>query len=356
MTGGPTRGHGPDKWRPSLAMVIGGVLAVVLFLPLAGMAVVVAATRPSDVLLDAVWNNLGTVSLAGLAVIAATAVVGFLFWRLVSRPVADLVIRAEQIAASGAAAEHGPKRYGTRELASLAASFGEMVRRLDERSDYIASYTAHVSHELKSPLTAIAGAAEILREGGNDVDEATRARFLGNIERDVARLSDLVARMRDLARAEVARPAGRSRIEQIAPALRTRFPDTSFEFTGEVSLPLPGEDAILVLSHLAANAIEHGAGKIAITVSRKDGRAVVTVANDGEPVSPGNRTRIFEPFFTTRRESGGTGMGLAILRRLLDARGGAIELASDDDTAPGFAVAFRIQIRDEADELRRNPG
>ena len=56
----------------------------------------------------------------------------------------------------------------------------------------------------------------------------------------------------------------------------------------------------------------------------------ITVADDGEGVSPNNRAQIFDSFFTTRRDSGGTGMGLAIVRAMLDAHGGAIRLLESE--------------------------
>jgi len=71
----------------------------------------------------------------------------------------------------------------------------------------------------------------------------------------------------------------------------------------------------------------------AIAAQREDGVLRVTVADNGEGISPGNRDRVFEPFFTTRREVGGTGMGLQIVRSLLTAHGGTIQLVPSDGGA-----------------------
>lgn len=331
-----------------MAMVIGLVLLSVLTLPLAGMAAVVIATRPTDVLLQSLARNVVPVVLAGLLVAGATTLLGFLLWRLVSRPVRELAAWSEQVARSDAARPDG-MRYGTSELARLGASIDAMVRRLEERSAYISTYTAHVSHELKSPLTAIAGAAEIMRDSGDEMEASERARFLANIERDALRLSSLVARMRELARVETGRTPGRSTLAALVPRLQERYPGIAFQAAGEtVDLPLPQDDAFLVLSHLADNAAAHGARSVRLTASRTPHRTVVTVENDGEPVSAGNDTRLFEPFFTTRRDTGGTGMGLAIVRALLGTRSGEIVF---DREGPGdrpgrFAVGFRITLPD----------
>ncbi len=336
-----------DKWRPSLGFVIGGVLTVVLTLPMLGMAVVVLVTRPPEMLLASLRNNISLVVVASLVVMIATAVVGFLFWRLFSRPVQDLLEWTEQVASGRTVRPVDATSFGTVELAGLAASFSEMVRRLNKRSDYIATYTAHVSHELKSPLTAIAGAAEVMREAGGEMDLATQDRFLSNIERDALRLSALVTKMRELARVEIARSAGSSFLDDILPELRKRFPAMQIIQEGAPpALPISADDALLVFSHIADNAAAHGARTVTVKIVGGPDDTIVTVRNDGEPISAGNRTRIFEPFFTTRREAGGTGMGLAIIRTLLATHRGTIDLVDwqPPTSRAESEVCFRISI------------
>jgi signal transduction histidine kinase len=329
-----------DKWRPSLAMVIGGVLSIVLTLPLAGMAAVVALSRSPESLLESLANNIGRILSAGLVIVAVTALVGYLFWRLVSRPIRELVDWTESVASRPEQPSIQAEHHGTRELARLAASFGDMVARLRDRSDYIATFTAHVSHELKSPLTSIAGAAELMRDAGDEMDARAREQFLRNIETDTVRLSALVARMRDLARAEAVFAGGSSRLPDILPRLRERFPALAIEMSGDAGkLPMASEDVLVVLSHLADNAVAHGALHLAIRTDVADGEYLIEVSNDGDPISAGNRAGLFEPFYTTRRESGGTGMGLAIVRAMLKAYGGDIAL---DAARPD--VTFRVVL------------
>jgi len=336
-----TVASGPrEKWRPTLAMLIGAVLTIVLTLPLAGMATVVALSRSPDALIESVSNNIGRILIASLVIAVATAVTGFLFWRLVTRPVQDLVRWTEAVAFRSSAPVDHRAQYGTRELARLADSFADMVVRLRERSDYISTFTAHVAHELKSPLTAIAGAAEVIRDGGDEMDADARARFLDNIETDAVRLSALVTRMRDLARAENALPGGPSRMPEIISRLQERFPSlTIIAEAGVPVLPMPADDVLLVLSHLADNALAHGAGRVTIEAVARQDQTILVVANDGDPVSAYNRDRIFEPFYTTRRESGGTGMGLTIVRAMLKAHGGDISLDGNENRA-GFRISL----------------
>ena len=87
------------------------------------------------------------------------------------------------------------------------------------------------------------------------------------------------------------------------------------------------------------NAREHHATTVSISAERRENVLHVRVIDNGEGVSPGNRDRIFEPFFTTRRESGGTGMGLQIVRSMLTAHGGTIALLPSEAGA-----AFEIRI------------
>jgi len=102
---------------------------------------------------------------------------------------------------------------------------------------------------------------------------------------------------------------------------------------------MSGEKALMVLSHLADNAIRHHARTIRLEAHDERTMLRLTVSNDGEPISAPNRDRIFDAFFTTRRDSGGTGMGLAIARAVMASHGGSIRLLPTGDGA-----AFELQF------------
>jgi signal transduction histidine kinase len=91
--------------------------------------------------------------------------------------------------------------------------------------------------------------------------------------------------------------------------------------------------------------VHHGSSTLDLAAARQDNWLKVTVSDDGEGVSPYNRTQIFDSFFTTRRDSGGTGMGLAIVRAMLDAHGGAIRLIDSDK---GTAFELTLPVADVA--------
>lgn len=141
-------------------------------------------------------------ALAGLAVGAATLAIAFVFMRTIGRPIYELRRRTARIAEGDVSAFQSLRHNGTREMAELSDAFLNMAHRLEQRSEAVRVFATHLSHELKSPLTAIQGVAELVRDEGAAMDDATRRRFLGNVLSDTHRLGLLVKHLIDLTRAE----------------------------------------------------------------------------------------------------------------------------------------------------------
>jgi signal transduction histidine kinase len=309
----------PQKWRPTLAMIVFAVLLTVLILP----AAIVIWLRA----LDNTSSAMGPIEIGALGVaLVITIGIAVVFSRTITGPIDALIQRTREIGRGGRSAIIAPDQQGTREIATLSQSFLDLAERLVDRTEYVSSFAAHVSHELKSPVTSIRGSAELLRDAEMTKDE--RKRFLDHIIADSDRLTGLLDSLRDLARADLDAEQGTSTI-----AAAVEGHEVALSGATDVKMALGPEAAKAVFGQLLRNAKEHHATAVTVSAERQAGTLRVTVADNGEGVSPGNRDRIFEPFFTTRRESGGTGMGLQIVRSMLQAHGGTIALLPSETGA-----------------------
>lgn len=335
----------PDQPTPPLYSVSRGTkVRVFVAMPVAiagHVAGVVYLSRTPNNIIKHLYGERGKVTLAAIAILGGTLLIGLVFLRTVSRPIYALIDRTERIAAGDRAAIRPLDHHGTREMAELSAAFLDMAEKLQARSDSIQTFATHVSHELKSPLTAIQGAAELLRDSGSAMDETERQRFSNNIVTDAGRLNLLVRRLLDLARAENLAPSGESTSLGAALALLPAEDRVAvrIEAGGDLTLRISAENAAIVLANLIDNSARHGATLVSIAAASTGGKATVLVSDDGAGISPSNRSRIFEPFFTTRRDSGGTGMGLGIVLALLKAHDGTIRLVDS-----GRGTRFEIVV------------
>jgi signal transduction histidine kinase len=222
-----------------------------------------------------------------------------------------------------------------------------MAATLKRRADYIEGFATEVSHEFKTPLTALRGALELLRDHAATMTEAERDHFLAHCVEDVQRLDRLVRRLLDLARAEAPPPRApascplRETVEQAVAPYREAGQDVAIDLP-DLPVALPAETLRAVIANLLDNVRQHAGPGARATIALdgvRDGAAQLLVADDGAGVSEGNAARIFDRFFTTARETGGTGLGLPLVRSSLEAAGGAIALVR---RSPG--AAFRISL------------
>jgi signal transduction histidine kinase len=303
------------------------------------VAGVVYLSRTPNNVIKHLYTERGKLALAALAMLAVTLLIGFVFVRLITRPVNELLERTRAIAAGDASAIRPLKHHGTKEMAALAGGFLDMARKLQNRSDTLQTFATHVSHELKSPLTSIQGAAELLADGGEEMSAEQRQRFHQNIAADSERLNRLVRRLIELARAENVEPSGETSTlsEAVAALPRPNGLAVHIAEGADVRFGLSAENAGIVFSNLADNSARHGAARLDLTARPENGEVVLVAQDDGSGIAPANRARVFEPFFTTRRDEGGTGMGLGIVAALLKAHGGMIKLV-DTERGAGFEM------------------
>jgi signal transduction histidine kinase len=339
----------PDKPPPPIYSISRGVgvhvfsaMPVIVDNRVAG--VIYTSRTPSNIF-DHLYQERAKFFLAGSTVVLATIVIGLLFSRTVTRPMHELIGRAERIRRGERDAFQPLAHYGTREFALLSRSFLDMAEQLSRRSDTIATFSAHLTHELKSPLTSIKGAAELLLDSlegqAGKLTRTEQRNFLSNILGDAERLETMTQRLRELARAEIAQQNECAELDLVLSDLRSRFPARAIDASGclDRSIGMSAEKALIVLSHLADNAVRHNAKTVRLEAASEYATIRMTVSNDGDPISEPNRDKIFDAFFTTRRDTGGTGMGLAIAKAVMLSHGGSIRLLPTEQGA-AFELRF----------------
>lgn len=285
-------------------------------------------------------------ALALATVVVLAISLAMLTSRTISRPVAELLARTRQVTSGERTNLRALERPGTREVAELSEGISQMAAALSDRASYIRTLASHVSHEFKTPLTSIQGAAELLQDHHDSMTAAERQRFLENIAGDGARLRALLDRLLDLARAE--NMVRQDEWTPVAEAIRAELSAMDGDLTVDSDVPEDvrariDEEALgIVLHNLFDNAVKHGASHVDVTCDVGEDEMTLTVTDNGRGITRANREKIFEHFFTTRRDKGGTGLGLGIVEALLSAHGGSITVVDRDPPGAAFAVTLKI--------------
>ena len=284
------------------------------------------------------------VIIAGISIMLLTGLLALFTSYTVTRPIYKLVkaIRKNEEQYT----QEFPKlsSFGTTEIELLALTFEKMAHSIEERSNYIKDFAAHVSHEFKTPLTSIRGAAELLLEHFDEMETERREKFIKNIVSDSDRLKQLVSRLLELAQADNALPQQES--VELAPFLRLlqaeyggKSLEVSYNKDSETIAGMSHEALSMVFGNLLENALQHGADKVSIVEVESDEEGVrLQVIDNGEGISSANKDKIFTPFFTTKRSNGGTGLGLQIVQSILQAYGGSITVGGSKKKGATFVV------------------
>jgi two-component system, OmpR family, sensor histidine kinase KdpD len=233
-----------------------------------------------------------------------------------------------------------------RERVAERAADNEAARRAEVAKTAILHA---ISHDLRSPLTAITTAGATL---GIGVSEAERAELIEVIETESARLAKLVDDLLDLSRIEsgaVAPQADWCDLHDVVASSAAHWGvEHPIEFALAADLPLVRADAAQlerVFSNLIENAIKFSPASAPVRISggASAGRVAVRVSDRGSGIPRRYRSQVFEPFFRGRGEAGaGSGLGLAICRGFVEANGGSIVLQSGRDSGTSFTVSFPI--------------
>jgi len=289
---------------------------------------------------------------AGLVGLVIAALAAFVLARAISRPIQHVSDASRALAVGEV---HGPLQpEGPAEVVALAESFNYMSHELQRARDAERTFLLSVSHELKTPLTAISGHAEALGDGVVPPERVAEV-----ILREARRLERLVRDLLDLARldahvfgvhpqrvdlAELADEA----VERFEPQARAFGVELAADARGAAPAIADPDRVLQVLSNLIENALRITPEGGRVTVHAEP--ATLTVADTGPGLAEADVLRAFERFYLYERSGGrsrtvGTGLGLAIVRELTEAMGGSVGVES----RPGSGTTFTVALpRDES--------
>ncbi len=304
---------------------------------------VILLSRSPRALFRGAYNDLWKIGAGAAVIIVLLIGLSGLVSRGVTRPIEALSAATHDVAAGRGAVPETPPTAAL-EIRALYRDFRDMAEVMNRRSRYLRDFAAAVSHEFKTPLAGIGGAVELLQDHYETMSAEERARFLDNIAADNARLSHLVARLLDLARADMERPqAGAvTDLADVAARITDAFDAPGFRVQLDIAAGLslvaaPASALEAVLTTLLDNSRQARASRATVSARQSEGWITLRVADDGPGVPAADRERLFEPFFTTRRATGGTGLGLPIARALIEAHGGQI-------TARDAAIGALLEV------------
>jgi two-component system, OmpR family, sensor histidine kinase SenX3 len=231
-------------------------------------------------------------------------------------------------------------------------------RRVDEvRRDFV----ANISHELKTPVGALALLAETVEEAADDPEAVLR--FAGRMRQEASRLTDLVQDLIMLSRIQAAEPVPDPRPvgidEVVSEALdRCRMRATArgiaLDVTGDAGISVMGDEDLLItaLRNLLENAVAYSPDKtkVLVTVRMADHwNAEISVTDQGIGIPESDRERIFERFYRVdparSRATGGTGLGLAIVKHVTVAHGGNVSVWSKEGEGSTFTLRLPLRQR-----------
>lgn len=288
---------------------------------------------------------------AALAATLVALALGVFLARTFTRPVRELTT-ATQAMAKGELEQRVPVRTRD-ELGELAASFNQMSGDLARATELRRQMTADIAHDLRTPLTVMAGYLEALRDG---VLQPSPERF-ETLHLEAQHLRRLVEDLRTLSLAdageltlncELVSPG--SVLEQAAAAYQHQAEQRGTELRVDAAPVLPHvsvdpDRMAQVLGNLVSNALRHtpAEGRICLAATHQDRRVLLTVQDTGAGIPPDQLPHVFDRFYRgdeARGDGGESGLGLAIAKSLVELHGGTISVESSLGKGTTFTIAL----------------
>lgn len=299
--------------------------------------------------LDRVFQFISITLLAG--VLASGLLGGTIGWwasRRVLRPLTELTAAAARIA-HGDLSTRLPER-DDKDLGPIAAAFNETASDLQERVARDARFASDVSHELRSPVTTMAAAMEVLVRRRGEASPAAR-HAIDLLDADLRRFRRLVGDLLEISRVD--QGAFRLSAERLDLAELARYVLARSSNGKPMAVEAPGPVPVLgdrrrleqVVSNLVDNAQEHGRGLVRVAVCHADGLVRLEVDDAGPGVPAADRERIFERFARVsdrdrRIEDTGSGLGLALVAQHVRLHSGQVWVTD----RPGGGARFVVEL------------
>ena len=344
------------KQRFSLTFLFSIVVFVVILLAIAISAVTVYILAIAGVLVsDGQGIDLGATILLmiGISIVIGWAISVILGGRIPLKPLNDIINSVNRLASGdfktrlkfGRALSNHPS------FNELSESFNKLAEELENtemlRSDFINNF----SHEFKTPIVSIAGLAKVVTKG--NVSEEEKQQYLKAIEEESLRLANMATNVLNLTKIEnqtiltdISRFNLSEQIRSCVLLLENKWSSKDIELGldfDEVYIEANEELLKQIWINLTDNAVKfapHG-GAVNIDVSESENVLAVTVSNTGSYIAEEERDRIFNKFYQSDRShsSEGNGVGLAVVKRIIDLHGGNITVSSSEE-----GTAFRVEL------------
>jgi signal transduction histidine kinase len=323
----------------------------------------VAQARDEQEQADA-WNRMANVLGTGVAVVM-TLLAGCLLWWLRDRAFKPIVELAAAMHAYARGERHArAAEVGPSELREIVRRFNQMADALDARRSAETAFLAGVAHDIRNPLTALDMSAGLI--GPNDPlpPEPRLRRTLALVRRQVKRLDRMVADFLDMTRIEAgqlqlrlercdARDVAREVVELLESTAAGRRLSMSLS---AVPVPLSCDPVRIeqVIGNLLGNALKYSDGEVTVIVDGERGDAVIRVHDRGAGISEDELARLFQPFHraVSHDDVPGTGIGLFMVRRIVEAHGGRIDVRSRLGVGSEFVVRLPMDVATEVDPQR----
>ena len=305
----------------------------------------VYASRPLDEL-DALMAGIyQRLKLAGLAVLGLSAALSLLLGRSISGPVKRLSEGVRRIS-------QGDYRYRLNlvrrdELGGLASDVDHMAESLDSHREILMQFVSDASHELKTPVASVKALTEALQDGALDQPERAR-RFVELLAKETERMQQLVESLLSLQRLD-GEPVLKLEVFDLKGLVESLVTPLALHQEvscgGEPLLVRADRQAVSqVLHNLISNGVQAGE-PVEISWQAREGAVEVRIADHGPGLTEEELEKVFLRFYRTEksrsRVSGGSGLGLSICKRLIEAHGQNIWLENRDDS--GLVACFRLE-------------